>query len=180
MSVRRVLLSLVSFLFAIVALSPVDAAVEISFYSKEFGATFPHAFIRLTGTVNGSGEPVDANYGFTAKSVTPAVLMGSVAGEIISSKPSYVAKSDRHFAFTISDEEYRKVLATVEKWRMLDQPSYNLNSRNCVFFAADIARTLGMSADTPKPLLKKPRSYLQFLTRSNRDWLASRHATVAD
>lgn len=180
MFVRRVLLSLVSLLYSIIAYSPADASVEISFYSKEFGATFPHAFVRLSGTVDSSGERVDTNYGFTAKSVTPAVLMGSVAGEIISSKPSYVAKSDSHFAFTITDEEYRKVLATVEKWRTLDQPSYNLNSRNCVFFTADIARTLGMAAETPKPLMKKPRSYLQFLTRSNRTWLTSRHATVAD
>src|SRR3712207_8844051 len=32
------------------------AAVEIHFYSKDLGASFPHAFVRLTGTVDRSEE----------------------------------------------------------------------------------------------------------------------------
>ncbi|MDB5698266.1 MAG: hypothetical protein JWN69_1070 [Alphaproteobacteria bacterium] len=171
---------LLAALFFLLASAPGHAAVVLSFYSKELGATFPHAFIRLEGITDATGEPVDTNFGFTAKTVSPAILMGSVGGEIVNSKPSYVAKSDRHFSFALSDEEYATVLRTVEKWRNFKQPSYNLNRRNCVFFVADMAAVLGMKADTPKELMKKPRSYIQSLLRANREWLEKRGASIAD
>lgn len=154
------------------------AAVEISFYSKDMGSSFPHAFVRLTGSLDSSGEEVDVNYGFTATRVSPAVLLGSVQGEIMSVDDAYIAASDRHFSVTLSDSEYGVVLAAVERWRTLPQPSYNLNRRNCVFFVADMAATLGMTADTPRALMKKPRSYLEALGRANRDWLAARGASL--
>ncbi len=180
MSLRSPLLVLLAILLSsFTAVAPAEAAVEVSFYSKEFGASFPHAFVRVKGTLDGTGELVDTNYGFTARAISPAILMGSVAGEIVTSKPSYVAASDRHFAFILSDEEYRVLLATVEKWRSRKQPSYNLNSRNCVFFVADVAAALGMAADTPKALMKKPRSYVQSLLRANRNWLEMRKAEIS-
>ena len=56
------------------------AAVEVAFYSRELGGNnFPHAFVTLQGTVDATGEAVDTSYGFTAKAVTPAILLGSVA-----------------------------------------------------------------------------------------------------
>jgi hypothetical protein len=165
-------------LFEAVAGSPASAAVEVAFYSKELGASFPHAFVHVTGTVDANGEVVDASYGFTAKTISPAILLGSVAGEVVSSKPDYIAASDRHFTIKLSDEEYGKLLATIEKWRTHKQPSYNLNRRNCVFFVADLARTIGMTAATPKALMKKPRSYLQSLVRDNQAWLAQRGAAI--
>jgi len=152
------------------------AAVEIAFYSKEFGDSFPHAFVRLEGTLDANGAAVDANYGFTARHVSPAVLFGSVTGEIISAGHAYIADSDRHVSFVLSDQEYGVVLETVERWRTLDQPSYNLNRRNCVFFVADVARALGMVANTPPALMKKPRSYTEALVRDNRAWLEARGA----
>src|SRR5512141_763926 len=64
--------------------APAQAAVEIAFYSRELGGNnFPHAFIALHGTVDSTGEQVDTTYGFTAHSVTPAVLFGSVTGEVV-------------------------------------------------------------------------------------------------
>lgn len=155
-----------------------QAAVEVSFYSKDFGASFPHAFIRVKGTVDRTGEAVDASYGFTAKTISPAILLGSVAGEVVSSSPDYVAKSDRHFSLELTDDEYHLVMASVERWRRLKQPSYNLNRQNCVFFVADLARVLGMKAETPKALMKKPHSFLQSLARANRSWLHQRGADM--
>jgi hypothetical protein len=160
--------------------APAAAAVEVAFYSKEFGATFPHAFITVTGTVDESGEKVDASYGFTAKSISPGLLMHAVPGEIVPSSPAYIAHSDRHFAMTLSDSEYNALIATVDKWRNHAQPSYDLNRRNCVFFVADIAATLGLKAETPKALMKKPRSYLHSLVAANRALLAGRGATIDD
>lgn len=171
-----------AWLLAFVALHPAPgaAAVDVAFYSKEFGATFPHAFVTVEGTVDGTGEKVDASYGFTAKTVSPAVLLGSVTGEIIASAPGYIAKSDRHILLRLSDGDYARLMATVEKWRGLAQPSYNLNHRNCVHFVADLAATLGLHADVPRALVKKPRSYLQWLVRENRALLAQRGAAIAE
>src|SRR3546814_20915850 len=57
------------------------AEVVVSFYSHDFGDRFPHAFIVMTGTLDATGEVVDVNYGFTATSVSPAILFGSVQGQ---------------------------------------------------------------------------------------------------
>jgi hypothetical protein len=164
----------------LLALAPAEvlAAVKISFYSKEFGASFPHAFVAFEGNLDATGEKIEANYGFTATHVTPAVLMGSVKGEVMSVDAAYQAKSDRHFTIALSDSEYAQVMAAVERWRALKQPSYNLNRKNCVYFVADIAGTLGMKADTPKALMKKPRSYLRSLLDANRSWLEGRGAEI--
>lgn len=160
----------------------VEAAVEIAFYSHEFGSNFPHAFITLSGRDDRTGAIIDANYGFSATDITPAILLGSVKGAVFSRDPkreaSYIAASDRHFSFTLTDAEFSAVMAAVGKWRALKQPSYNLNRQNCVHFVADMAAVLGMRADTPKALMKKPRSYVESLTRANRAWLKARGAIV--
>lgn len=157
---------------------PAAAAVEIRFYSKEFGASFPHAFVELDGQDDRTGEKIHANYGFTAKNISPAILLGSVVGEVMSVDAGYVRNSDRHFSFTLTDAEYDTVKATIEKWNQLKQPSYNLNRQNCVFFVADVAASLGMKADTPKELMKKPRSYTEHLVLLNKTWLAARGANM--
>ena len=158
--------------------APASAAVEITFLSKEFGASFPHAYVALEGTLDRSGEKISANYGFTATHVSPAILMGSVRGEIMSVDADYMSKSDRHFSITLSDAEYDRVMQTVERWRTLKQPSYNLNRQNCVYFVAHVAAALGMKAETPPALMKKPRSYLEMLTRANQTWLAAHDARL--
>jgi len=177
--IHRLIAVLVAWFTVLVAFpSGASAAVEVAFYSKEFGATFPHAFVTVSGVLDGTGERVDASYGFTAKSVSPAILMGSVAGEVVSSSPSYIARSERHFAFSLSDEEYRRLMATVETWRTRKQPSYNLNRRNCVFFVAELAAAVGMQVETPKGLMKKPYSFIRHLLELNRAWLQRRGASV--
>ena len=60
------------------------------------------------------------------------------------------------------------------------QPSYDLKKRNCVFFVADVAAALGLKAETPKALMKKPRSYLQSLVAANRALLTERGAVIDD
>ena len=165
--------------FLLVLAAPATAAVQVDFYSKEFGSSFPHAYVRVTGTLERSGERIDQSFGFTAKTISPAILFGSVAGEIVPSEPEYIANSERHFSLELSDEEYDKLIATVERWRTMKQPSYNLNRRNCVFFVAEIARVLGMKAETPKSLMKKPYSYIRSLITANGEWLRERRAEIA-
>ncbi len=171
-------------LSALLLLVPVQgkAAVSITFYSHEFGSSFPHAFISLSGTDDRTGQRIAENYGFTATHISPAILMGSVTGEVMShdavKDSRYIADSDPHFTFVLSDSEYAAVRATIAKWAALKQPSYNLNRQNCVHFVADMAAALGMRADTPKALMKKPRSYTESLTAANRQWLIDRKAII--
>jgi hypothetical protein len=140
---------------------PASGAVEIGFYSRELGGNnFPHAFVTLTGTVDATGERVDTSYGFTARAVTPGLLFGSVAGEVVVEGPQQIARSDRQFSLRLSDGQYAAVMAVVEQWRNRAQPSYNLNRRNCVHFVAELARTAGLRVENAERLMKRPRSFL--------------------
>ena len=149
-----------------------QAQVEISFYSKDMASSFPHAYVRLTGTDDRTGQPIDVNYGFTPASLGPGILFGSVKGIIESAGPEYVARSDRHFSLALTDAQYAQVTAIMEKWRDAPQPSYRLNGRNCVDFVADIAVALGLQAPVIPKLMKKPRSYLDAITELNSTLIA--------
>ena len=165
-AIRRLGLA-IALLFAALA-SPAFAAVEISFYSRELGGNnFPHAFIVLKGSVDATGERIDTSLGFTAHSVTPALLFGSVQGEIVVEGEREIARSDRQFALTLTDEQYRTVMGVVEEWRNRAQPSYNLNRRNCVHFVAAVAQALGLRVEHAERLMKKPRSFLQLVRSQN-------------
>ena len=162
----RFLLALLLSLYAL----PAQAAVTVTFWSHEFGNSFPHAFITLRGVPDAGGAAVDANYGFTAKSVTPALLFGSVPGEVEPSKPGYIGSSDAQFSVVLTDAQYAQMLALIAAWdEKTGDGHYNLNNRNCVHFAKEAARVAGLiDLDRPK-LMKKPRSYLLSIGEANRD-----------
>lgn len=146
---------------------PVHAQIVVSFYSHELGNSFPHAFLTIKGTPEAGGAPVDANYGFTAKSVTPAILWGPVYGIIESAKPGYIEHSDRKFALTVTDAQYVSLMALIDKWRGLPGKSYDLNSRNCIHFVGQAAELLGLRVTFDKKLLKRPRGFLENIMRLN-------------
>ena len=156
--VRLILLSLLLLCAGLTA--PARAEVVVSFYSHDFGDRFPHAFVVLKGKIDATGEVVDANYGFTATSVSPAILFGSVRGEVQTSKPDYIAKSDRQFDVTIDDATYARLMAKVAEWRDRKQPSYSLNKYNCVHFVMELAEISGLKVDRESKLFKKPKSFL--------------------
>ena len=145
---------------------PAHAAVTITFWSHEFGNSFPHAFFTLRGTPDAGGPPVDINYGYTLKTVTPAVLFGKVPARIDIAKPGYMKGSDAQFSMTLTDAQYREMLSLVAEWAHPDV-DYKLNSRNCVHFVKEAARRLGLvGIDHPK-LMKKPRSYVKAVADAN-------------
>ncbi len=153
--------------------APAAAAVEISFHSKDFGTSFPHAFIVLTGTVDATGEPVNANYGFTVRNlVGPSVLLGRVRGVVDHVGPDYIAHSNRHFSMVLTDDQFRQLLALVERWHQLPQPSYSLDRRNCVTFVAEVALLLGLEADT-RGLMRRPRAFLDRVRDRNAERIAA-------
>ena len=144
-----------------------SAEITIHFHSKDMASSFPHAFVRLTGTDERSGEAVDVNYGFTPVSLAPAILFGPVSGMMHTVSRQYLERSDEHFALALTDEQYRTVLQIVEKWRNAPQPNYRLNSRNCVHFVAEVAAALGFNATPERKLVKKPKSFLRKVVADN-------------
>jgi hypothetical protein len=157
--------------------APSAAAVEITFYSKELGTSFPHAFVVVEGTLDRTGERVSEDYGFSAKTISPAILLGRVKGEVLTDhKPEYVRASDKHFSVVLTDEEYDRVLQTVERWRTAKQPSYSLDKANCIHFVGDLATAIGMDGSPRKGLMRRPRSFLEAVTDANRAWLSARSA----
>lgn len=167
-SLLRPLLATALLLSSLFGAAPAWAAVTITFWSHELGNSFPHAFFTLRGVPDAGGAPVDANYGFTAKSVSPKLLMGTVAGRLDISKPFYIAGSDAQFSVVLTDAQYNAVLGLVAAWdEKTGDAHYNLNQRNCVHFAKEAARIAGLTdLDRPK-LMKKPRSYLQSIAEAN-------------
>lgn len=142
-------------LAALLPLSAAQAEVLARFYSRDFGSVFPHAFFE----VEGPGVP-KKNYGFTAKTVTPAILMGSVAGKIVEMQPGYVARSRHHFTLRLTDDQYRKLMGVVANWGGRKQPSYDLYKANCVSFVRDALQTLGVRSNPNTRFLGKPKSFL--------------------
>lgn len=151
--------------------APAQARAEIiaTFYSHDFGDHFPHSFFTLKGTVEATGEAVDTNYGFTAKSTTPAILWGSVIGIIETKDAKYIADSNAHFTLKLDDTQYNALIAHVEKWRNIPGKSYNLNKQNCVHFVMEAAELLGLTVNRKSKLFKKPKSFVLEMMTLNPD-----------
>ena len=151
----RLLHLLVALLLSLAVALPAQAAVTITFWSHELGNSFPHAFFTLRGVPDAGGAPVDVNYGFTAKSVTPAILMGPVAGKLDIAKPGYIAGSTAQFSLALTDAQYADILALVALWGGPGEESrYRLNTHNCVHFVQEAARRAGLT-DLERPGLMK-------------------------
>lgn len=161
MTMMRALILLCSLCFSIGMAPLARADVIINFYSHDMGEQFPHGFITMKGRLNGTGQMVDQAYGFTATSVSPAILFGSVKGHVKAPAASYIAKSDRQFSVTVKDAVYARVMARVKFWQNRAQPSYNLGKRNCVHFIMDMAEAVGLTVNHKSKFFKKPKSFLQ-------------------
>jgi hypothetical protein len=136
------------------------AEVVATFYSHDFGDHFPHAFVKLVGTVDSTGEKVDTNYGFTAVHTSPAILLGSVNGMVETKDAKYIDSSNAHFSLRLSDADYGRLMALVDQWRNLPGKSYNLGNRNCVHFAMEAAALLGLNVNRKSKYFKKPKTFL--------------------
>lgn len=149
---------------------PVAAQVMLSFQSfngSMFGGRFPHTFVVLQGTLDATGAKVEENYGYSAKSATPAVLAGPVAGIVMIEKPKYVTTTNRHFTVPISDATYWRIREEVARWRDAPGKQYRLDEHNCVSFVGKIAELAGIGVDYPKGLMRKPKAWLNHIAAIN-------------
>lgn len=172
----RILLTALAFLIA----APAAAAVEMSFYSHELtsvGATdvdFPHAFIMLRGKPDAGERAIDGNWGFTAAKISPAILMGPVKGVIETAPKAYVRTSRRHLTLRLSDARYTAVQGAFKRWAGVKGKSYDLETRNCVHFVAEMAKAAGLALPNDDALMKKPAAYLDAVVVLNRGSVAAR------
>jgi hypothetical protein len=151
--------------------APARAAVTLTFYSRDmhvglFNIQFPHGFVVLSGMTD-AGVPVDANYGFTATEVTPAIMFGPVNGEIIGAKPGYIANAHSHFSLTISDDRYQAVMELMAAWRDAPQPSYDLNGHNCMTFVKATAVAAGLDVSKASRFMREPSAFLDDVAARN-------------
>jgi hypothetical protein len=157
------------FLFVASIAMPASAAVTLTFLSRDLGVNFPHAFVETTGATDADpATPIHANYGFTAKAISPSILLGPVTGEVMAVDENYIQGSERHFSLTLSDAQYAAFLKLVDEWRALPGRSYDLHKRNCVHFVEAIAKFIGLTVDHADALLLKPRSFLDEVAFENK------------
>lgn len=163
---RRFLLLLLP-LWLFFAAPSATAAVTIVFWSHDQDNDFPHAFFELKGTPDAGGPALDENYGFTAKTLTPAILLGSVAGEVQPARRGYMNRSDAQFAVVLSDAQLAAVQELVAAWSR--DTRYNLNKRNCIHFVAEALRLSGLDVPNLPQFMKKPKSFLVAVGQANGD-----------
>ena len=149
---------------------PATAQVLLSFQSfngSMFGGRFPHTFVVLQGTLDATGAKVEENYGYSAKSVSPAILSGAVEGIVMTEPAKYVTTTNRHFTVPISDATYWRIREEVSQWRDAPGKQYRLDQHNCVSFVGRIAELAGIRVDYPRGLMRKPKAWLNHLAAMN-------------
>lgn len=167
---RRTLVRLLLTLAALACWSDAALAqVRVSFHSFNgsfFGSRFPHTFVVFEGTLD-SGERVRSNYGFSARTVSPAVLAGPVEHLVYSEKDKYIESTNRHFTVTVSDATYHRMMQEVAAWRDAPGKYYDLDTRNCIHFVGRLAELAGLRIEFPRDLLRKPKAWLNHIGALN-------------
>ena len=149
---------------------PAAAQVQVTFHS--FSGSFltgryPHAFVVFDGALDDTGERVHSNYGFSARSAGPSVLMGPVSHGMYTEKEKYIRSTNNHFTITVSDETYRRMMQEVAAWRDAPGKYYDLDRRNCIHFVGAIAQLGGLTVDYPQSMLRHPKEWLNHIAALN-------------
>jgi len=167
---RRALSRILLVLAALTAWQvPAQARVEVAFHSFNGSllGRYPHAFVVFEGKLDDTGEVIHSNYGFSAKSVTPAILTGPVAHEIYIEKEKYIRSTNTHFTVTVSDATYRRMMEEVAAWRDAPGKYYDLDKRNCIHFVGAIAALAGLKVDFPDNMTRRPKLWLNHIAALN-------------
>ncbi len=169
-SARRLMFRLILAFAALAAWAvPAQAEVKVHFHSfngSMFGR-YPHAFVVFEGQLDDTGQVIDENYGFSARTAGPNVLMGPTHHIVMSEKPRYIGTTNRHFTLTVSDATYRRMKAEVIAWRDAPGRYYDLDNRNCIHFVGRIAELGGVRVDYPSELLRKPKAWFNHIVQLN-------------
>jgi hypothetical protein len=169
--VRRTLLRLLIVLSIACALAmPARAEVQVTFHSFNgslFVGRYPHTFVAFEGALDETGETIRENYGFSAKTAGPNVLLGPAAHGIFTEKEKYLRTTNRHFTITVSDAVYKRMKQEVAAWRDAPGKYYEIDTRNCIHFVGRIAELGGLRVEYPRELVRKPKQWLNHVASLN-------------
>lgn len=166
---RRLIAALLLALASLGISTPALAEVQVHFHSfngSVLWGRYPHTFVVFEGTL-ANGTRVNENYGFSARSSAEAITSGPAEHMILSETPNTIANTNRHFSVTVSDAQYRRLRAEVIAWRDYPGDYYDLDENNCIHFVARIAQLVGLRADVPEDYLRRPKAWLNYITRRN-------------
>lgn len=156
--------------------TPAQAEVQVSFHSfngSVLWGRYPHTFVVFEGVLEDTGHRVKENFGFSAKYTSQAITSGPAEHEIIIEDEDTIEDTNLHFTVTVSDQKYRQMRAEVEAWRNYPGRYYDLDERNCIHFVARMAEMAGLRADVPEEYLRRPKAWLNYVTRNNQQLGAS-------
>ncbi|WAT18007.1 hypothetical protein OZN62_00055 [Aurantiacibacter sp. MUD11] len=165
----RCMASLLLALATLGVATPAQADVQVSFHSfngSVLWGRYPHTFVVFEGTL-ADGTPVNQNYGFSARYTADAISSGPAEHMIMTETANTIAQTNRHFTVTVNDMTYRRLLATVLAWRDYPGEYYDLDENNCIHFVAALARVVGLEADVPEEYLRRPKAWLNYISRKN-------------
>ena len=164
------LLKHLALLFALLWTGPAFAEVQIHFHSFNGSVLWgrvPHTFIVLEGTLEETGEAVNENYGFSARSSAAAITKGWAEHMILAESEKNVRNTNRHFSITLTDDQYRMIVSEVRQWKEEPGKRYSLDERNCIHFVGRMAQLLDVDVDYPKKMLRRPKKWLNHITEMN-------------
>lgn len=175
-TIRRKLALLVLAVLALLVLAPsAQAQVSVAFHSfngSVLWGRYPHTFVVFDGTLD-TGQRIRENFGFSAKHTSQAITNGPAEHEIIVEDWDTVEDTNLHFTINVTDAQYRALRAEVERWRNYPGRYYDLDERNCIHFVAALAQIVGVQADVPERFLRRPKAWLNYVTRNNPQLRAS-------
>lgn len=134
--------------------APAFAAVTLTFYAHAGNRIqggyllFPHAYVRASGHLDDTGDPVDWAAGFTARDPGPQLLFARGRGVVAYPDPAYVDRGRAYLSVPVSDAAYRAIRARADWWASREGSVYDLRRRNCITFIADLARLAGLRTGT--------------------------------
>jgi hypothetical protein len=154
------------------ALFPATAWAKVAVTFHSFSGSFlkgryPHAFVAFDGTLDGTGEKVHSNYGFSAASAGPGVLAGPVKHGMYTEKEKWLRSTNSHFTIEVSDETYQRMMAEMVKWRDMPGKYYEVDRRNCIHFVGAIAQIAGLRVDYPAKMIRHPKAWLNHVVELN-------------
>lgn len=151
---RSIRLFLTSVTITLMAASPALAEVTLTFYAHSGNRIrggyllFPHAYVRASGHLDDTGDPVDWAAGFTARDPGPQLLFARGRGVVSYPDPAYVDQGRAYVSVPVSDADYRAIRARADWWASGEGSVYDLRRRNCITFIADLARLAGLRTGT--------------------------------
>ena len=169
-SLRLRFAALIAAISAACLTTPALAAVTVHFHSFNGSVLFgryPHTFVVFEGELDSNGQRVNENFGFSAKYTSQAITNNPAEHEIIIEDADTIEDTNRHFSVSISDAQYRALRSEVERWRNYPGRYYDLDERNCIHFVATLAAMIGIQADVPEDMLRRPKKWLNYVTRNN-------------